>query len=129
MDPKWFIIGRGGAQPLSDTSGALSRKDNFVWKTSKLKKQKHKKIDEIEPNHEKRKYQLEKLLCYLDDEVDLINQKTSELQIELKKLICNKSFWIFTLIFLVFLPVIVILIPGMVGGEMNGIELYPMMPK
>lgn len=51
------------------------------------------------------------------------------LQIELKKLIGNKSFWVFSLIFLVFLPVIVILIPGMIGGEMNGIELYPMMPK
>ena len=51
------------------------------------------------------------------------------LQIELKKLTGNKSFWVFSLIFLVFLPVIVILIPGMIGGEMNGIELYPMMPK
>lgn len=51
------------------------------------------------------------------------------LQIEFKKLVGNKSFWVFTLLFLVFLPVIVILIPSIVGQEMNGIEIYPLMPK
>lgn len=39
-----------------------------------------KKIDEIDPSLDKRKYQLEKLLCYLDDQIDIINKKTSELQ-------------------------------------------------
>lgn len=43
-----------------------------------------KKIDEMDPNLDKRKYQLEQLLCYLDDQIGIINAKTAELQIELK---------------------------------------------
>ncbi len=52
------------------------------------------------------------------------------LKIEFKKLVGNKSFWIFTLLFLIFLPIIVLLIPSVFGGKMdNGIEMYPLMPK
>lgn len=43
-----------------------------------------KKINEIEPNLDKRKYQLEQLLCFMDDQIDTINKKTSELQHQLK---------------------------------------------
>lgn len=51
------------------------------------------------------------------------------LQIELKKLIGNKSFWVFSLIFLVFLPVIVLLVPNIAGDTVNGVEIYPLIPK
>lgn len=36
-----------------------------------------KKIDEMDPHLDKRKYQLQQLLCYLDDQIDVINRKTS----------------------------------------------------
>lgn len=36
-----------------------------------------KKIDEMDPNLDRRKYQLEQLLCYMDDQIDTINKKTS----------------------------------------------------
>lgn len=45
-----------------------------------------KKVEEIDPNLDKRKYQLQQLLCYLDDQIDVINKKTSDLQAELKRL-------------------------------------------
>lgn len=51
------------------------------------------------------------------------------LNIELKKLVGNNSFWVFSIIFLIFLPVVVLLIPSMAKVETNGIEFYPLMPK
>jgi hypothetical protein len=35
----------------------------------------------MDPNLDKRKYQLEQLLCYLDDQIGIINSKTAELQV------------------------------------------------
>lgn len=40
----------------------------------------------MDPNLDKRKYQFEQLLCYLDDQIGIINAKTAELQVELKEL-------------------------------------------
>lgn len=52
------------------------------------------------------------------------------LKIEWMKLKGNKSFWIFSIIFMVFLPFIVVLIPSLFGGEVSGgVKLYPLMPK
>ena len=52
------------------------------------------------------------------------------LRIEWMKLKGNKSFWIFSMIFLVFLPFLVILFPSMMGGEVSGgVKMYPLMPK
>lgn len=36
-----------------------------------------KKIEEMDPNLDKRKFQLEQLLCYLDDQIGIINSKTA----------------------------------------------------
>lgn len=36
-----------------------------------------KKLEDIDPNLDKRKYQLDQLLNFLDDQIDMINRKTS----------------------------------------------------
>ena len=51
------------------------------------------------------------------------------LKIELKKIVGNKSFKIFGLMFLVFLPLLVILVPAMAGDTINGIDFYPFIPN
>lgn len=52
------------------------------------------------------------------------------LKIELKKLTGNKSFWVFSILFFLFLPVGAVLIPGVVKFEINmGVESYPLMPQ
>ena len=51
------------------------------------------------------------------------------LKLEYKKIIGNKSFWVFTLLFLVLLPFLVIFIPGMAGVEFEGVEFYPFVPR
>lgn len=51
------------------------------------------------------------------------------LQIEYKKIVGNKSFKVFSIMFLVFLPMLVILVPGLIGDEFNGIEFYPLVPN
>lgn len=51
------------------------------------------------------------------------------LKIELKKIVGNKSFKVFSLLFLVFLPLLVILVPSMAGDTINGIDFYPFIPN
>jgi len=51
------------------------------------------------------------------------------LQIEYKKIVGNKSFKVFSIMFLVFLPMLVILVPGLIGDDFNGIEFYPLVPN
>ena len=36
-----------------------------------------KKINEVDPSLDRRKFQFEQLLCFLDDQIDSINKKTS----------------------------------------------------
>jgi len=51
------------------------------------------------------------------------------LNIEFKKIVGNKSFKVFSLLFLVFLPLLVILVPAMAGDTINGIDFYPFIPN
>lgn len=51
------------------------------------------------------------------------------LNIEFKKIVGNKSFKVFSLLFLVFLPLLVILVPAMAGDNINGIDFYPFIPN
>ncbi len=51
------------------------------------------------------------------------------LKIELKKIVGNKSFKVFSLMFVVFLPLLVILVPAMAGDTINGIDFYPFIPN
>lgn len=51
------------------------------------------------------------------------------LRIEYKKIVGNKSFKVFSILFLVFLPLLVILVPGLFGDNINGIEFYPLVPN
>lgn len=51
------------------------------------------------------------------------------LQIEYKKIVGNKSFKVFSIMFLVFLPMLVIMVPGLIGETINGIEFYPLVPN
>ncbi len=48
-----------------------------------------KKINDPDPNLIKRKLQFQQLLCYLDDQIDVINKKTAQLQADLKDLFQN----------------------------------------
>lgn len=47
------------------------------------------------------------------------------LQIEFKKLKGNKSFWIFSLLFIIFLPLLVVLLPGLISDNMGGFSIIP----
>lgn len=47
------------------------------------------------------------------------------LQIEFKKLKGNKSFWIFSLLFIIFLPLLVVLLPGLLSDKMEGFDITP----
>lgn len=51
------------------------------------------------------------------------------LKIELKKIVGNKSFKVFSLMFIIFLPLLVILVPAMAGDTINGIDFYPFIPN
>lgn len=51
------------------------------------------------------------------------------LRIEFKKIVGNKSFKVFSLLFAVFLPLLVILVPAMAGDTINGIDFYPFIPN
>ena len=51
------------------------------------------------------------------------------LKLEYNKIVGNKSFWIFTLLFLVLLPFLVFFVPSFAGGEVEGIEFYPLIPR
>ncbi len=51
------------------------------------------------------------------------------LQIEYKKIVGNKSFKVFSLMFLVFLPLLIILVPALVGDTINGVGFYPLVPS
>lgn len=50
------------------------------------------------------------------------------LLIEYKKIVGNKSFKVFSLMFLVFLPLLVFLVPSMVKFPFQGLEFYPLIP-
>ena len=51
------------------------------------------------------------------------------LKIEFKKIVGNKSFKVFSLMFLVFLPALAILAPLFVNFDINGEDFYPFIPS
>ena len=51
------------------------------------------------------------------------------LKLEYKKIVGNKSFWVFTLLFVVLLPLLVIFVPVMAGDEIEGVQFYPLIPR
>ena len=51
------------------------------------------------------------------------------LQIEFKKIVGNKSFKVFSIMFLVFLPLLAILVPIFVNFDLNGEDFYPFVPS
>ena len=50
------------------------------------------------------------------------------LQIEYKKIVGNKSFKVFSIMFLVFLPLLAILLPLFLSFDINGEDFYPLIP-
>ncbi|MDB9932605.1 hypothetical protein OAD28_07835 [Flavobacteriales bacterium] len=50
------------------------------------------------------------------------------LRIEYKKIVGNKSFKVFTIMFLVFLPLLVFLVPSMIKFPFQGLEFHPLIP-
>ncbi len=50
------------------------------------------------------------------------------IQIEFKKIAGNKSFKVFSLMFLIFLPALAILVPLFVNFDINGEDFYPFIP-